>query len=62
MRVGASSSAMLTQMWATQMAQTAQWVAAHQSGPTDRPVSAPDAVVESSGLRQPSRHTFDIRV
>lgn len=62
MRVGASSSAMMTQMWATQMAQTAQRVASHQSGPTDRPVTAPDAVGDASALRQPSRHTFDIRV
>jgi hypothetical protein len=48
--------------WAIQLAQTTTRVAAHQSSPTDRPVEPAQAIADDTSIRQPSRHTFDIRV
>ncbi|KDP94775.1 hypothetical protein ER13_09920 [Brevundimonas sp. EAKA] len=47
---------------AVQLSQMTCRVAAHRSGPTDRPVAPPDAVTGETFIRRPSRHTFDIRV
>ncbi|KQY89769.1 hypothetical protein [Brevundimonas sp. Root1423] len=62
MRIGPPPPAMTAQMSAAHFAQCAQRVASHRSSPTDRPVTAPDAVTDDTVIRRPSRHTFDIRV
>ncbi len=62
MRAGAVSGAPMLALWAAQLAQTTQRVAAHTSSPTEQPVQAPGAIRGDVSLRRPSRHTFDIRV
>lgn len=52
----------LTQASSVQFSQANARVAAHQSTPTDRPVDAPPSIGRDTLTRQPSRHTFDIRV
>ena len=61
MRVGASASP-AAQAWALQLSQMTGRVASHQSTPTDRAVDPPQAISVDAAIRQPSRHTFDIRV
>ncbi len=61
MKIGYSASPAMA-AWAMQLAQAATRVAAHQSSPTDRPVEPTQAISDDAGIRQPSRHSFDIRV
>jgi len=61
MRIG-PSSVPTAYAQATHLSQTTCRVAAHRSGPTERPVAPPDAVTGDTLIRRPSRHTFDIRV
>ena len=48
--------------WHTPATQMTARTATHRSSPTDRPVDAPHAIGRDCASRQPSRHTFDIRV
>lgn len=51
-----------THAWAVHLSQMTGRVAAHRSSPTDRPVDPVGALNSDTLARQPSRHTFDIRV
>lgn len=62
MKVGASTTHPALSLWAAQLAQATQRVAAHRSSPTDTPVTPVGAILPDLAARRPSRQTFDIRV